>query len=271
MMPRNLILVRHGESEGNVANRLSREGDNSRFTCEDFSKRHSSHWRLAPKGIEQAQWAGETIRSFGLNIGRKYTSPYIRAMETMGLMNLGGPNTLGTYELRERSWGKLDRLTHEERMRQYGKDMLARNEDPFLWEPPGGEALVQRTSGLRDWLGTLYRECGDMDCVVAACHAETIETLRVVIERMLPQHYVAMRQNLSEDIWNCGVLQYTRQNPFETNVAYARYFKWVRLLTPPDAHEHGRVGFGWKEIHRPTFSDAELLAFVNQHAPQIVY
>jgi broad specificity phosphatase PhoE len=271
MMPRNLIMVRHGESEGNVANRLSRKGDNSRFECEAFCTRHSSHWRLAEKGREHAQWAGATIRSFGLQIGRKYTSPYIRAMETMGLMVLGGPPTLASYELRERSWGKLDRMTHEERMRQYGEDLRVREEDPFLWQPPDGEALVQRTSGLKDWLGTLYRECGDMECVVATCHAETIETLRVVIERMLPQHYIAMRNDQSQDIWNCSILQYTRQDPFDPEAELAPYFNWVRLITPPEAHEHGRTGFGWKEILRPTFSDAELLAFVEHHAPQIAY
>ena len=271
MMPCNLILVRHGESEGNVANRLSRQGNNSRFDHEDFSKRHSSRWRLAPKGVEQAKWAGETIRALGLTIGRKYTSPYLRAMETMGCMALGGPHTLSAYELRERSWGKLDRLPHEERMRQYGKDMLARDEDPFLWEPPGGEALVQRTSGLRDWLGTLYRECGEMDCVVATCHAETIEVLRVVTERMLMQHYIEMRQDPSQDIWNCSVLQYTRQDPNDVRAEHAPYFKWVRLSTPPDAHEKGRCGFPWREIKRPTFSDQELIAFVEQYAPQIAY
>jgi hypothetical protein len=44
-MPANLVLVRHGESEGNIATALSKKGDNSMFT-EAFLNRHSSTWRL---------------------------------------------------------------------------------------------------------------------------------------------------------------------------------------------------------------------------------
>ncbi len=43
------------------------------------------------------------------------------------------------------------------------------------------------------------------------------------------------------------------------------------LITPPEAHSHGEVGFGWREIVRPTFSNAELLEHVEFVAPQIQY
>lgn len=270
-MPESLILVRHGESEGNVANRASRRGDNSHFANENFRNRHSSQWRLTDHGIEQARWAGETIRSMDFKIGRKYTSPYFRAMETVGYMNLDGPDTMSAYELRERSWGKLDRLTHEERIKKYEADIDAQKEDPLLWEPPGGEPLVVAIGRIRDWHGTLWRECGEMECVVAGCHAEVVEVNRVVIERMLPHQYVAMRKDKSQGIWNCSILQYTRRNPFDEDAPLAGYLTWVRLITPPEAHEHGEVGFDWRPIIRPTFTNAQLLEYVEMHAPRIFY
>ena len=48
-----LVLVRHGESEGNIARRRSLLGDHSVYAGE-FLERHSSLWRLSDQGREQA-------------------------------------------------------------------------------------------------------------------------------------------------------------------------------------------------------------------------
>jgi len=60
-MPIDLVLVRHGESEGNVARRSSAAGDNSVFT-EEFCGRHNSRFRLTDRGREQARAAGAWLR-----------------------------------------------------------------------------------------------------------------------------------------------------------------------------------------------------------------
>ena len=80
MMPLHYIAVRHGESEGNVANRASRAGDDSLILSPSFVIKHSSLWRLSEIGKAQACWAGKTIKSFGFNIGAKFSSPFSRAM-----------------------------------------------------------------------------------------------------------------------------------------------------------------------------------------------
>jgi hypothetical protein len=49
-MPMDLVLVRHGESEGNVVYGLARQGDHALFTPE-FLSRHSSRWRLTRLGV----------------------------------------------------------------------------------------------------------------------------------------------------------------------------------------------------------------------------
>ena len=46
--PLELVFVRHGESEGNVAVKAAENGDTSYFT-EEFRKRHSSTWDLHPR------------------------------------------------------------------------------------------------------------------------------------------------------------------------------------------------------------------------------
>ena len=59
---RELVLVRHGESEGNVAYQRSKMGDASMYSGE-FLRRHSGQWRLTDQGIEQAEAAGAWLRA----------------------------------------------------------------------------------------------------------------------------------------------------------------------------------------------------------------
>jgi broad specificity phosphatase PhoE len=48
-MPRHFFLVRHGESVGNVANNLAKQGDISHFT-DEFVTTPGRTWRLTDKG-----------------------------------------------------------------------------------------------------------------------------------------------------------------------------------------------------------------------------
>ena len=100
MMPINLVVVRHGQSEGNIANRMSEAGDHSAYT-EQFMNRHSSSFRLTEKGRRQAALAGSYIRKefldkWGNGFDRYLTSDYNRAMETASLLTL--PNAMWQTE-----------------------------------------------------------------------------------------------------------------------------------------------------------------------------
>lgn len=66
--PLELVLVRHGQSEGNEAVARSQHGDLSAYTPE-FKNKHSSTYRLTDKGVQQAKVAGQWIRE---NIGDKF-------------------------------------------------------------------------------------------------------------------------------------------------------------------------------------------------------
>lgn len=107
-MPLDLVLVRHGQSEANVASRHSREGDHSLFT-DEFRKKHDSQYRLTNEGVKQAKAAGKWIRE---NFKRPYfdrylTSEYARAMETAALLNLPESKWYIDFFLREREWGGI--------------------------------------------------------------------------------------------------------------------------------------------------------------------
>ena len=63
----DLLVMRHGESEGNAANRLSENGDKAALAAL-YENRHSYHLRLSQKGCEQgvaidaAQGSGLRLR-----------------------------------------------------------------------------------------------------------------------------------------------------------------------------------------------------------------
>lgn len=59
--PVDLVLVRHGESEGNLAQARSKAGVDSDW-ADEFAERHSSRYRLTDKGRKQAKVTGDYIR-----------------------------------------------------------------------------------------------------------------------------------------------------------------------------------------------------------------
>ena len=114
MMPLDLVLVRHGQSEANLAKRRSEAGDHSAYT-EAFKDRHSSSFRLTELGRKQAQLAGVCLRELfyvdqhgDAIFDRFITSEYTRAMETAARMNLPKARWYRDVYLTERNWGDLD-------------------------------------------------------------------------------------------------------------------------------------------------------------------
>jgi broad specificity phosphatase PhoE len=89
-LPLDLVPARHRESEGNVAFGLARPGDDRHFT-RDFLARHSSKWRLTPRGVEQAHAAGDWLRRHvAPAFDRYYVAEHLRATETAA--HLGFPD-----------------------------------------------------------------------------------------------------------------------------------------------------------------------------------
>jgi len=269
-MPINLVLVRHGESEGNVANRRSRKGDHGAFTAE-FLRRHSSLWRLTTRGIEQAQAAGEWLRA-NLSRGdgrplfdRHYVSEYVRALETAGHLALPGAVWFRTAYLRERDWGQLDVLSDIERRERFADELARRDRDGFFWAPPGGESMANLCLRTDRVLHTLHRECSDQD-VNIVCHGEVMWSLRVQLERMTQPRYRELdgSSDAKDHIHNSSIIQYTRRHP-ESGVLTTRY-EWMRSVCPWDPK---RSRNEWEPIIRPRHTSGELLAEV-EAIPRLV-
>ncbi len=257
MMPIDLVLVRHGESEGNVARRYSEKGDNSFFT-EQFRNRHSSRLRLTDKGRQQARMAGMWIKkNIGTSFDRYFAAPYARAMETGALMEFPDANWHLDFYLRERDAGLYDILPEDEKMKRYPEEYKQYMLDPFYWTPPNGESIAQVCLRADRVLHTLHRECSDQRVLISS-HGLMMWAFIIRIERLTPMQYLNRSQSKKYKIHNCQIIHYSRRNSKTGELA--RRCEWVRSVCPVDMSSSNE----WTRIKRPTFTNSQLMRLVEE-------
>ena len=182
-MPIDLVFVRHGQSEGNIANKLSRSGDNSMFT-EEFLNRHSSTWELTEKGKKQARMAGKWIKeNIGTKFHRYYVSEYVRAMMTAVELDLSNAEWMVSDYLRERDMGDLDVMPDDERRRVFAESLRRRAMDPHYWPPPNGESMPTLCLRSEKIFDTFHRECSRKRAICVV-HGDFMRAADYVITRM---------------------------------------------------------------------------------------
>jgi NAD+ kinase len=260
-MPLDLILVRHGQSEGNIAKRRSEGGDHTAFTPE-FRERHTADFRLTDLGRTQAKAAGEFIKQEFLTknpIDRHYVSEYVRARETAGIMQLPNARWFKDSYLTERSWGDVDAIPENEREEKFGAMLRRRDVQPFFWAPPNGETFNDLCMRVDRVLDTLHRECSDKR-VLIVCHGEVMWAFRVRLERLSQEEFkeLHLSRNPQDRIHNCQIFHYTRYEP-RTN-ALSGAANWVRWARPAESTDW----MPWERIERPRYTNAELLEEVHQ-------
>lgn len=284
VMPRTLTLIRHGESESNAAKRLAEKKGTAVVGEAELMAVHTSQRRLTARGVRQAKRAGEWLRAhftrqalleerkpFDRVVG--YFSPYARAMETAG--NLDLPITwLPDARLAERNWGELDQLPYDDRVRKYGESMKFREKHGMFWPAANGETLQALSTRRWQHFYKLRHEHSNDD-VVEVSHGETILTDRFMLERWMPEEIVRMMlatdTRYSKEIlgietdWankliNCRIVQYTRQRPDNT---WANSYQQVRLIAP-SRPDDPKFNIDWRPIVRRKFSSNELLEYVEQ-------
>ncbi|KAK9172645.1 Histidine phosphatase superfamily (branch 1) family protein [Cryptosporidium meleagridis] len=257
-MPVDLVLVRHGQSEGNLAQRLARQGELHTWTGE-FRRRHNSQYRLTDRGRAQARIAGEYIKNnIGFTFDKCFTSEYVRAMETAAMLGL--PNALWNTDiyLRERDRGVLANKTHQERVLLHPDEMVRKQRNAFYWQPSGGESLANLCLRIERVLDNLSQNCGGLR-VIIVCHGGVIKSFRALLESERGDVNTKINK-----INNCQIVWYTRRDPERGSIANS--YNWVKSVCPWDLSLSSNT---WKHIHRPTFTNEDLLQII-QKVPQLV-
>ncbi len=258
-MPVDLVLVRHGRSEGNEAREQSKQGDESAYT-EAFRARRNREWRLTDLGIAQAEAAGRFIRAeIASSFDRYHTSEYLRARETAGHLGLEQARWVQDILLRERSWGRADFVMPEsERYELFAAELASRREDPCYWRPPEGESLAEVCLRVERVLNRLRRDCPGGSCVVST-HEDVMWAARFLLEGMTQERWrdLLLSDDPRDKIHNGQVLHYSARDPATGRCS--ERFEWVRSVCPWDP---ARASGEWRRIESPSFSNEELLATV---------
>ena len=270
----DLILIRHGESEGNVFH--GQHAAQWAHLAEQFGARHSSQWHLTDRGIMQAKRAGELIRKYFSGppyFDFSYTSDYVRAFETAGHLGLPGVEWRRSPFLIERDWGVLDNLPHDERMQRFADAMARHEREGIFWRATNGERLVDvMASRIHRVMDTLHRECADKR-VGMVCHGELMHAFRIVIERVPPEEYTPWYHMPDGSDWripNGGILHYTRRDPISG--VPTSFMSWTRVLAPNDHDPAEPAWSPWRTIQRKKYSNDELLAIAQRdYPPRLVF
>ena len=186
-----LILIRHGQSIWNAANRFTG------WTDVDLSE----------KGIEEAERAGKDLREYRIDV--VHTSDLIRAQRTAEIiMSLNedseGATTKFDWRLNERNYGSLQGLNKAETAERHGAEQVHIWRRSFDVAPPEGESLemtAERTipyfedevmSDLRDGKNVLVSAHGNSLRSIVM-HIEGISKDSIVsleIPTGVPMHYL---------------------------------------------------------------------------------
>lgn len=128
-MDRELVLVRHGQSDWNLKNLFTGWEDPD----------------LSEQGIAEAKAAGRKLRATGHRFDIAFTSALKRAQHTLSLMleELGQRDlvTIKDQALNERDYGDLTGLNKDEARKRWGKEQVHLWRRSFDIPPPGGESL----------------------------------------------------------------------------------------------------------------------------------
>lgn len=205
--PKELLIVRHAQSAGNVARERALLHDAPSI---DIEQERDCDVPLSALGERQAaalgRWAARNMEPLDAVL----SSPYVRAQETarLALDAAGWPNVpVETDErLREKEFGMLDRLTRigiRDRFPEQAE--LRRTLGKFYYRPPGGESWADVILRVRSFVETLLREQPGRRVAIVS-HQVIVLAFRYVLERMTEAQILAVDR--SGDVANCGVTLY---------------------------------------------------------------
>ena len=129
MKSRNLILVRHGQSEWNAKNLFTGWKDPG----------------LTDQGVSEAKNAGKLILEQNIEFDVMYTSMLSRAQKTgniiLGILNHKEIPIIKNEALNERHYGSLAGLNKDDARKKWGEEQVHIWRRSFDIPPPDGESL----------------------------------------------------------------------------------------------------------------------------------
>ena len=167
----NLITVRHGQSLWNLENRFTGWTDID----------------LSPKGIEEANEAGEKLKGYKFDIA--FTSVLIRAKRTLDIILdiIKQKDIPIEYDkaLNERMYGDLQGLNKDETREKFGAEQVHLWRRSYDIAPPGGESLKDTAARVIPyWESKIVPELKAGKNVLISAHGNSLRALVKFLEKL---------------------------------------------------------------------------------------
>jgi len=212
--PERLWLVRHGQSQGNVAREAADEAGLHEIDIE----MRDVDVPLSELGLKQAEAAGRWFASLPPAERPEVilASPYVRARQTAelickaGALSGGPAKSIIDERLREREFGIFDRLTTIGIRAKFPEEAAHRNRlGKFYHRPPGGESWADVILRLRSMMNTINLHYCDRR-VVVVCHQVVVLCMRYILEELDEAQILSIDK--AADVLNCGICAYEFEN-----------------------------------------------------------
>ncbi len=207
--PEQLIIVRHGQSAGNVARDAAHDAAIDRIALDS----RDADVPLSDLGVEQARALGEWFARLPPHHRPDVllSSPYLRAFQTAEhFRDVGGADASSKIcfdeRLREKEFGILDGLTtpgvanvfpdQAEFRRLLGK---------FYHRPPGGESWCDVILRLRSVLDTISLHYSGKRVIIFT-HQVVVLCMRYIIESL--DEATILEIDREGDVANCAITEY---------------------------------------------------------------
>ena len=207
--PERLWLVRHGQSQGNVARDAADEAGAHEIGIEI----RDVDVPLSTLGVEQAKSAGRWFAALSREERPQIilSSPYVRARQTAEFICKEGAlsekaKTVVDERLREREFGIFDRLTTLGIRERFPEEAAHRRRlGKFYHRPPGGESWADVVLRLRSMLNTINLHYCDKR-VLIVCHQVVVLCFRYILEEL--DEAAILGIDRQSDVLNCGIAVY---------------------------------------------------------------
>lgn len=230
----HLVLVRHGQSEGDERRSAWRRGEayQTNKTPEDEL--------LTPKGEIESYHDGLWLKRDSI-LGRYalqgfdeyFVSAAYRSLQSAVAMDLPGAVWNLDPRLNERYRGLVRGLHPNQHKQRYPESYAQMKADPLNWRPPEGETFFD----VADKQAAFFRDIQDYHSVIVVGHRDAMWAARKPIEGLSDQELAAVDTNA---ITNGYITYYTAINPFSELPEPA--LMWARSVDPM----HPESDTGWQ-------------------------
>ena len=181
MKSRNLILVRHGQSEWNAKNLFTGWKDPG----------------LTDQGVSEAKNAGKLILEQKIEFDVMYTSMLSRAQKTgdiiLGILNHKEIPIIKNEALNERHYGSLAGLNKDDARKKWGEEQVHIWRRSFDIPPPDGESLKDTADRVLPYFeAEIMPKVIDGSSILIAAHGNSLRALIMKLDSISSEDIVKL-------------------------------------------------------------------------------